>query len=226
MVGPEEYSRKDIIANTKDLSRLLRVAKKQALKKGNRDSIDVTQSMFEHVRKVRSPINDFTVLWMLCLKYAGNSREAAPDDDFDELYQGLLFDRGDYPIQRLGDPEVVIDGKVVALFHRNTGKWVEVKPDGKEVPAKPERIAAYKTLARTPHLATDIVPVREFTVEDGDQRTQQMIDNLGRADAALARWRRGWALIRPLLEEHDGWMLGRAVDDLRDRDEWPADLDD
>jgi hypothetical protein len=225
MSGTEEYSRRDIIANTKDLSRRLRIAKNEALKKGLRNSVDVTQSMFEHVRKLRSPINDFTTLWMLCNKFAGNSREAAHVDE-DELLQGQLFDRGDFPIQRFGDPEVVVDGKRVALFHKDTGKWVEIAPDGKETPAKPERVAIYKVLAKEPHLATDIVPVREFTIEDGDQRTRQMIVNLDRANAALDRWETGWALIRPLLQENPAWTLGRAVDDLRDRDEWPAELDE
>jgi hypothetical protein len=208
------------VGNISLIKRIMRDAKRRAMVAGRRDKVEIADYMIKETISFRGRENDNAVWWWMALEIAGNTREAGSigDDDDDQVMLDLPV-----PIKRSRLETNLQDG--TRAVQKDDGWYIE-NVDGKSVPADVKDIPDYIRGAKKRYVSTDIIFVRDFGVSEGDQRTTQMKESLDRDQVAYDRWMKGWVLIRPLLMAHPCWTLGMAVDDLRDRDEWPSELDD
>jgi|GEM_PF-7039232 len=207
------------ITDLRLIKKAMRHSKRQALRSGLSLNTDIAAYIIRDTLHFRGRDCDDAVWFALALQAAGNTRECERDDDDDA--QGVFDLSTAVPIRIYQLMAELPDGRRAV---KQDGGWMILSDEGEE-PAAERDIKECARNAEPQYVNTRIVRVRDFSVTDGDQRTMQMRENIERDTAAYDRWVRGWKLIRPLLLEHPLWTLGHAVDDLRDRGEWPEDLD-
>jgi hypothetical protein len=202
------------------IRRAMADSKRRAMRKGILLKDEIANFIISDTLAYRSRTMDDAVWWALALRVAESTRERSHDKD--DPVQGVFDLDLPVPIRMSRLESELPDGRVAL---QEGERWVIRSKDGKTESADPKDIPEYIRTSKPRYVDTKIIEVRNFKVFDGDQRTRQMQESLERDQIAFDRWVKGWSLIRPLLVAHPLWTLGEAVDYLRDRDEWPRDLD-
>jgi len=215
------HGTKDRVSSLHLVKRAIVRAKLTAIRmKKLQEKTEIANFIMQELLPLRGRENDDAVWFAYVYGIIGNTRESRHDKD-DEP-QGVFDLDLPIPIKRYRLEAQLKDGWIA----KQVGdKWIVVSPDGSEEPADPKAIPGYMSHATQHYDHTDMIEVRNFRVAEIDQRIRQIEQSMERDKASYERWVKASSLIRPLLVIHPTWTLGDAVSDLRDRGEWPEDLD-